>query len=170
VRSLILAISSLLLFLGGMAPLLAQHRSDDTMAVTLDEVQVTALRLTAQQSEQPRAVQVLTRALMTEAGAVSLDDALRLSAVVDVRRRGPLGAQSDIGMRGSTFGQNLILIDGMRANDPQTGHHALALALPTEEIERVEIVPGHMSALHGADAFGGTCASPAVLSDGPTRA
>lgn len=154
-RSFFLAISSLLLFLGGTAPLLAQHRSDDTMVVTLDEVQVTALRHAAKQSEQPRAVQVLTRAVLTEAGAVSLDDALRLSAVVDVRRRGPFGAQSDIGMRGSTFGQNLILIDGMRANDPQTGHHALALALPTEEIERVEIVPGHMSALHGADAFGG---------------
>ena len=70
-RSFFLAISSLLLFLGGTAPLLAQHRSDDTMVVTLDEVQVTALRHAAKQSEQPRAVQVLTRAVLTEAGAVS---------------------------------------------------------------------------------------------------
>ncbi|MBM4129333.1 MAG: TonB-dependent receptor, partial [Nitrospira sp.] len=49
----------------------------------------------------------------------------------------------------------LVMVDGFRVNDPQTGHHNLNLPIPLEEVERVEILRGHGSSLYGADAFGG---------------
>jgi vitamin B12 transporter len=129
---------------------------EDTMRVTLDEIQITALRSPLVLREASRQVEVVPRLLLSNMPAAAIEDVLRLSALVDVRRRGSGGAQADIGMRGSTFGQNLVLIDGMRASDPQTGHHVLAFGLRAGDVERIEILPGHMSALHGADAFGGT--------------
>jgi vitamin B12 transporter len=129
---------------------------EDTMHVTLDVIRITALRTPLALREASRQVDVVPHTVLSTMPSATIEDVLRLSALVDVRRRGPGGSQADIGMRGSTFGQNLILIDGLRASDPQTGHHALAFGLRARDIERIEILPGHMSALHGADAFGGT--------------
>lgn len=87
--------------------------------------------------------------------ANSLVDFLRLEPSVDLRQRGPNGVQADVSMRGGTFGQTLILLDGMRVNDAQTGHHNLDLPLPLESVSRVEILPGASSTLYGSDAVGG---------------
>jgi outer membrane cobalamin receptor len=86
----------------------------------------------------------------------SLADALRLVSSVEVRSRGPHGVQSDFSFRGAGFGQALVLVDGVRINDAQSGHHNSDLPVPLEEIERVEILLGGGSSLHGADATGGT--------------
>ncbi|MFZ9572080.1 MAG: TonB-dependent receptor [Bacteroidia bacterium] len=61
---------------------------------------------------------------------------------VDLRQRGPNGVQADIQIQGGTFDQVLVLIDGVRLTDPQTGHHMLNLMLPPEAIERIEIMKG----------------------------
>lgn len=86
----------------------------------------------------------------------SLADVLRLVASVDVRSRGPFGVQSDFSVRGAAFGQALVLVDGVRLNDAQSGHHNSDIPVPLEEIERVEVLLGAGSSLHGADATGGT--------------
>jgi outer membrane cobalamin receptor len=86
----------------------------------------------------------------------SLADVLRLVASVDVRSRGPFGVQSDFSIRGAAFGQALVLVDGVRLNDAQSGHHNSDIPVPLEEIERVEVLLGTGSSLHGADATGGT--------------
>jgi vitamin B12 transporter len=134
---------------------IAAHAQQDTMSVTLDEISITATRSAIPAREATRSVHIVSPEELRIAPEAAVEDLLRLAAVVDIRRRGPLGAQADIGIRGAGFGQNLVLIDGMRSADPQTGHHALALAMRAGDIERIEILPGHMSALHGADAFGG---------------
>ncbi len=82
-------------------------------------------------------------------------DALRLDPSVDLRQRGPDGIQADVSIRGGTFGQTLILLNGLRLSDPQTGHHNLDLPVPLESIERMEVLHGAGSSLYGSDAVGG---------------
>ncbi|MCX5792660.1 MAG: TonB-dependent receptor [Elusimicrobia bacterium] len=81
--------------------------------------------------------------------------ALGSAAGVDVQRRGAPGAQGDISIRGSSFQQNLVLIDGMRMNDPQTAHHNLDLPLTAYDIEKMDVLRGPYSSVYGPDAFAG---------------
>ena len=74
---------------------------------------------------------------------------------IDIRRRGPENVQADVSIRGTTFEQNSVLIDGVRINDPQTGHYTMDLPLTPEDIDRVEILKGPGSSLYGPNAFGG---------------
>lgn len=87
---------------------------------------------------------------------VSVSDVLRLVSSVDVRSRGARGIQSDLSVRGAGFGQALVLVNGVRLNDAQSGHHNSDFPVPLEEIDRVEVLLGGSSSLHGADATGGT--------------
>lgn len=66
------------------------------------------------------------------------------------------GAQADLSIRGSTFDQVQVLLDGFDMSDPQTGHHLLDLPLGTHDVDRLEVLPGHGSAQYGSGAFGGT--------------
>ena len=65
------------------------------------------------------------------------------------------GIQTDFSLRGSTFQGVLVLIDGQRINDPQTGHHNSDIPLTREDIERIEVLPGLPSSLFGPGAVGG---------------
>ncbi len=82
-------------------------------------------------------------------------DLLRLDASIDVRGRAPNGVQTDISIRGAGFGQTLVLLDGLRLNDAQSGHHNFDVPLPADAIGRVEVLRGAGSALYGSDAVGG---------------
>jgi iron complex outermembrane receptor protein len=64
--------------------------------------------------------------------------------------------QTDFSIRGAPFGQNLVLVDGLRINDSQSGHHNGEIPLPSLAVDRIEVVAGPGSAAHGADALGGT--------------
>jgi iron complex outermembrane receptor protein len=80
---------------------------------------------------------------------------LRLDASVDVQARGPNNIQTDVSIRGGLFGQTLVLWNGLRLNDAQTGHHDLDTPIPLEAVDRVEILKGAGSTLYGSDAVGG---------------
>jgi len=82
-------------------------------------------------------------------------DALKLDPSLDLRQRSPDGTQADLSIRGSTNGQTLILVNGMRMNDAQTPHHNLNLTTPLDEVQSVEILRGAGSSLYGSDALGG---------------
>jgi len=86
---------------------------------------------------------------------------------VDVRRRGPEGVQADINIRGATFEQNAILIDGINLSDPQTGHFSMDLPLTILDIDRIEVLKGPSSSAYGANAFGGTVNVITKLPDKP---
>lgn len=103
-----------------------------------------------------RSVDVITREQIERLPARSIADVLRLVAGVDVRARGEGGVQTDFSLRGAAFGQTLVLVDGQRINDAQSGHHNGDLPIPLDQVERIEILQGAGSSLHGADAFGGT--------------
>ncbi|MCC6817628.1 MAG: TonB-dependent receptor plug domain-containing protein, partial [Bacteroidia bacterium] len=74
---------------------------------------------------------------------------------VDLRQRGPMGIQSDIQIQGSTFDQVLILIDGVKMSDPQTGHHQMNLSISPEAIERIEVLKGSAARRYGLNALAG---------------
>jgi iron complex outermembrane receptor protein len=80
---------------------------------------------------------------------------LRLDSSVDVRGRAPNGVQSDVSIRGGSFGQTLVLLNGLRFNDAQSGHHNFDLPLPMDMVDRVEVLKGSGSMFYGSDAVGG---------------
>lgn len=98
-----------------------------------------------------RALDVAPLRLITNTFA----DLLKLDSSVDLRQRAPNGVQGDVSIRGASFGQTLILLDGLRLNDAQSGHHNLDLPVPLEAIASVEILKGSGSTLYGSDAVGG---------------
>src|SRR4029078_7041072 len=74
---------------------------------------------------------------------------------LDLEQRAPGGFLADLSIRGATFGQSLVLLNGMRVNDAQTGHFNLDLPLPLETITSIEVLKGSGSTLYGSDAIGG---------------
>ena len=85
----------------------------------------------------------------------SIDELLRYLPGLEVQMRGPMGAQSDIVLRGGTFQQVLVIIDGVRLNDAHTGHFSSYIPISPAEIDRIEILKGASSAVYGSEAVGG---------------
>src|SRR5690606_8851329 len=84
---------------------------------------------------------------------LSLHDALPIC--VDVRQRGPFGTQADISIDGGTFEQALILLNGIKISDPQTGHHTMNIPVALDAIERIEVLRGPMARVYGVNALTG---------------
>ncbi len=85
----------------------------------------------------------------------SINDIVKSLDAVDLRQRGFNGVQADLSIRGSTFEQSAVLINGVRMNDPQTGHHNMDIPFTSMDLEGVGLMRGGGSALYGPDAFGG---------------
>lgn len=100
-------------------------------------------------------VTVLEQADLQRLPVNNVVDALEYVSGIDARKRGISGIQADVGIRGSTYEQTLVLLDGVRMNDPQTGHHNFDLPIAFEDIERIEIVKGPGAAQYGPSSNGG---------------
>ena len=111
-------------------------------ALELDEVSVTASRAPLAESQQARMVTVLSREDIAQAPVQSINDLLKYVASVDVRQRGPVGAQTDVSIRGGNYEQITILLNGVNINDPQTGHNAFDFPCDIADIERIEVLEG----------------------------
>ncbi|MCC5917585.1 MAG: TonB-dependent receptor [Cryomorphaceae bacterium] len=122
---------------------------------SLRQVEVIGTREETDLQNVPRQVIIIDREMIEESASQSLTEILEYAVGVDVRQRGPMDAQTDVSMRGGTFDQTLILIDGIRYNDPQTGHHQMNLPISHHQIERIEILPGGVSSVLGAGAMTG---------------
>jgi iron complex outermembrane receptor protein len=85
----------------------------------------------------------------------SLVDLLQLDPSLDLQERAPDGVQSDLSIRGASFEQTLVLLNGQRLNDVQSGHHDMDIPVPLDSVERVEVLRGSGSAMYGSDASGG---------------
>ena len=88
-------------------------------------------------------------------GADSAVDLLRLDPSLNLQARAGEGVQADLSIRGTTFEQSLILVNGLRVNDPETGHLNLDIPVPLDAITRVDILHGSGSTFYGSDAIGG---------------
>jgi iron complex outermembrane receptor protein len=85
----------------------------------------------------------------------SPQDLLRQDSSVFLEERGAGGGQTDLILRGGTFEQALVLLNGFRINDSQTAHHNLDLPIPLDAMDSIEVLHGAGSTLHGADALSG---------------
>lgn len=122
---------------------------------SLQEVVVTSTRIDIPFKENSRTITIISSEDIKRSATNNLSDLLQQVAGVDIRRRGTGGSQSDLYIRGGSFDQTLLLIDGIKMDDAQTGHHTMNAALPIEVIERIEIIKGPAARVFGQNAFTG---------------
>ena len=121
----------------------------------LSEVNISTNRIESDRFETGKDITVIDSKMISTSGITSIDQLLRYVQGVEIQPRGPFGVQSDISIRASTFSQVVILIDGMKLNDPLTGHFNSNISIPVHQIDHIEILRGPASAQYGADAVGG---------------
>ena len=121
----------------------------------LKEVIVSSSRIDIPFSKNARTIQIISSDKLEATGAISVAEALQQIVGVDIRRRGVAGTQADLYIRGGSFDQTLLLIDGIKLDDAQTGHHTLNFLPPIETIARVEIIKGPGARIFGQNAFTG---------------
>jgi len=123
--------------------------------VDLDPVTVTSSISPIASSKTGRNIITIKGELFEKLPVNSVDDVLRFLPGIEVQARGPMGVQSDFVIRGGTFQQVLVILDGLRLNDPLTGHFSSYIPLAPKEIERIEVLKGASSAIYGSEAVGG---------------
>ena len=123
--------------------------------VTLDDLEVTGSRAPLALGQAARMVTVLSREDIQAAPVQSINDLLKYAVGVDVRQRGPLGAQTDIGIRGSSSEQIAILLNGINICDSQTGHNAFDLPCDVSDIVRIEVLEGPAGRVYGTSSLVG---------------
>ncbi len=121
----------------------------------LKEVIVFTSKLEIPFSKNFRTVTVISSNYIKNSPATNVSDLLQEITGIDVRRRGVGGIQGDLYIRGGGFDQTLLLVDGMKMDDIQTGHHTLNMILPLYLIERIEIIKGPAARIFGQNAFNG---------------
>jgi iron complex outermembrane receptor protein len=121
----------------------------------LEEVSVTGSRAPLTKSQAARMVTVLERADIQQAPVQSINDLLKYAVGVDVRQRGPIGAQTDISIRGGTQDQIILLLNGINICAPQTGHNAMDLPVDLSEIVRIEVLEGPAGRIYGTSSLVG---------------
>ena len=123
--------------------------------VTLKEFKIETDRISNTPKEEGKSVIVLNKEFIKNTPAISINELLVQVAGVDIRQRGANGVQADAGIRGSTFDQVLVLLNGVRMSDPQTGHHTLNIPVDVSAIERIEIIKGAGARVYGQNALAG---------------
>src|SRR5688572_6910132 len=106
----------------------------------IDSVVVKENRLQSLFRNQNRNIQILDKAQILMLPVRSTAELLSYVTGADLRQRGPWGAQADISIDGSTFDQVLVLVNGVKMSDPQTGHHTLNLPIPISSIDHIEVL------------------------------
>lgn len=135
-----------------------EERPDTTVTdrvQELDEIEVTGTSAPLALEQAARMVTVLSREDIQSSPAQSINDLLKYATGVDVRQRGPIGAQTDIAIRGGTSEQITILINGINICDPQTAHNAFDLPVDVSEIERIEVLEGPAGRVYGTSSLVG---------------
>lgn len=129
--------------------------SQESRNYQLEELVVSSSRVPIDLNRSARVVTVLDSIAIKASPAHTVNDLLKYAIGVDVRQRGGMGVQTDIGMRGGTSDQIAILINGINVCDPQTGHFALDLPMDKSDIERIEILEGPAGRIYGTSSLVG---------------
>ena len=100
-------------------------------------------------------ITVINREEIRSSPATSVEEVLAQITGFDIRRRGGNGVQADISLRGSSFEQVLILVNGVRMNDSQTGHNSMSVPFDLASVERIEVIKGPAARRFGQNAYAG---------------
>ncbi len=136
-------------------PSVADAADGDSLVVGLEDVEILASRVPLTQVQSPRLVTVLSAVDIASAAVHSINDLLEYAVGIDVRQRGDMGVQTDISVRGGTFDQITILLNGINISSPHTGHLSADFPVTVQDIERIEVVEGPSARVFGTSAFTG---------------
>ena len=135
------------------------YAQTDTLTISknidIDEIIVTSKRSPVVYSKLSRIVNSLSEEVINDMPAGNLEDALTHLPGLDIKQRGPEGVQADLSIRGGSFDQNLVMLNGINMNDPQTGHFALNLPVDFSAVDKIEILKGSGSRIFGPNAYSG---------------
>ncbi len=126
-----------------------------TDTIQIDDIEIYSSRVPISSSENARVIYIIEKKEIEELPANSLQDLIEYVCNADVRQRGSEGIQADISIRGGNYEQTLILLNGFKMNDVQTGHHNLNLPIDIESIKQIEIIQGPGNRLFGINAYSG---------------
>jgi len=133
----------------------ALFAQDETIYELDEGIVVTASQIPTVFSDVARSISILNQEEIARLPVQTIQDAIEYLSGVDMQQRGPNGVQSDVSIRGATFEQTLILIDGVKVSDSQTGHHNMNIPLTLADIEKIEVLKGPGSKQFGPNALGG---------------
>ena len=119
----------------------------------LDSVSVTASKIPVPLHKNTRTVTLIDSLSIASAPAENVNDLLKYALGVDVRQRGAMGMQTDISMRGGTYNQIAILLNGIDISDPQTGHNSADFPVNLGDIDHIEVLEGPSARGHGATSM-----------------
>jgi iron complex outermembrane receptor protein len=137
-------------FLGTLFLAQAQEKSTD-----IETIEIQGKLFSTPYKSANQNITVITREEILNSPAKSIDEILQQVTGMDIRRRGANGVQSDIGFRGSSFEQVLLLLNGIRMNDSQTGHNSMNLPVDLDDVERIEVIKGPAARRFGQNAYAG---------------
>ncbi len=147
--------SVLLIMIGISLPSGTAAAQEPPPDMVMPVVVVTAYRSPTLRQDLARSITIIGREQISRTPASSVAELLEYVTGLDVRQRGTQGVQADLHVRGGSFEQVLVVLDGVKVSDPQTGHHDLNLPVTMADIDRIEILRGPAAARFGADALDG---------------
>jgi vitamin B12 transporter len=136
--------------------ILANESRAQTDSSQLSDITISSNRIDAKINTTSRSITVLHKKDLNLLSGLSPNNWLSTVSGVDIRQRGPEGIQADIGIRGGSFDQSLVLLNGMKLSDPQTGHHMMNLPMTSEAIEQIDVIKTAASRLYGINALTGS--------------
>ncbi len=137
-----------IMFLGTLATFSAQEKQ-------IDEVLVQGKFFETPYQKVNENIVVIQHKEIEQSPAKSIDELLQQYTGVDIRKRGGNGVLSDISIRGGSYDQVLILVNGVRMNDSQTGHNSFNIPIDLSNVEQIEIVKGPAARRFGNNAYAG---------------
>ncbi|MDJ1158798.1 TonB-dependent receptor [Chelatococcus sp. SYSU_G07232] len=169
-RRRVAAAGPLFLALSLSLPLSAKADPAAGTDAALPEIVVTATRGPTAIGRVGSAISVITGEEIRRASPKSVADVLRRVPGLSVVETGGPGGTTLVRLRGSEPRHTLVLVDGIRVNDPSAaaGEFDFVNLIPTD-IERIEVLRGPQSALYGSDAIGGVINVITRRGKGPTR-
>lgn len=123
--------------------------------IDIDEIVVTSKRSPVVYSKLSRIVNDVSEEDLSSIPAGNVEEVLAHLPGVDIKQRGPEGVQADLSIRGGSFDQNLVMLNGINMNDPQTGHFALNFPLDLSVVKEIEVLKGSGSRIFGPNAYSG---------------
>lgn len=128
---------------------------DSDYSIGLSDVDIVGSRVPLAEVQAPRMVTLMTQDEIEAASVHTINDLLEYIVGVDVRQRGAMGVQTDISMRGGTFDQITLLLNGVNISSPHTGHLSADFPVGVHDIERIEVIEGPSARVFGTSAFTG---------------
>jgi vitamin B12 transporter len=124
-------------------------------AAVIDPI-INSSKLETRESNVSYSTDIITSENIDAEASTSLVDVLRSTPSLNISQTGGPGGNYTVSIRGAESRHTLVLIDGIKVNDPSTSDNSFNMpSLTSLDIEKVEVIKGPQSVLYGSEAIGG---------------